>query len=61
MWDEEPVGSAPVRSPEEPGALADDDELTGDETERDYATERVPSAAEEDALHIEPHRLDRPD
>lgn len=34
------------------GALADDDEFTGDETTRDVATERVPQAAEEAALHI---------
>jgi hypothetical protein len=34
------------------GALADDDEFTGDETTRDVATERVPPAAEEAALHI---------
>ena|SRR5688500_3183003 len=34
------------------GALADDDEFTGDETTRDVATERVPRPAEEAALHI---------
>jgi hypothetical protein len=35
------------------GALADDDEFTGDETTRDVATERVATPAEEAALHIE--------
>jgi hypothetical protein len=34
------------------GALADDDEFTGDETTRDVATERVPRPAEEAALHV---------
>jgi len=34
------------------GALADDDEFTGDETTRDVATERVPPPAEETALHL---------
>jgi hypothetical protein len=30
-----------------------DDEVTGDETTRDVATERVPPPAEEVALHVE--------
>jgi E3 ubiquitin-protein ligase HUWE1 len=59
---EEPLeGTGEVAaSPEEPGQLADDDEFTGDESARDYATEHVPTPAEDDALHVEPHRLDRP-
>jgi hypothetical protein len=39
--------------PDDHGALSDDDEFTGDETTRDYATERVTPSAEEAALHIE--------
>jgi hypothetical protein len=35
------------------GALADDDEFTGDETTRDVATERVPPAAEDQAMHVQ--------
>jgi hypothetical protein len=35
------------------GPLADDDEVSGDETARDVATERVARPAEEAALHIE--------
>ena len=40
---------------EDPDVLdrAPDDELTGDETTRDIAPERVPPPAEETALHIE--------
>lgn len=40
--------------PDDPGPLAEDDEFTGDESLRDYATERVPPPAEEIALHVEP-------
>ena len=35
------------------GPLAPDDEFTGDETTRDIATEGVPRAAEDAAVHIE--------
>ena len=35
------------------GALAEDDEFTGDETRRDVATEHVPAPAEEAAVRIE--------
>jgi hypothetical protein len=35
------------------GPLAPDDEFTGDETTRDYPTERTAAAAEEAALHVE--------
>jgi hypothetical protein len=35
------------------GALAPDDEFTGDETTRDVVTERVPAPAEEAALHVD--------
>jgi hypothetical protein len=59
--EEAPGGSGEVASgSDEPGQLAEDDEFTGDETVRDYATEHVPPPAEEDALHVEPHRLDQP-
>jgi hypothetical protein len=34
------------------GPLAPDDEFTGDETTRDYATEREPRSAEEAAVHV---------
>jgi hypothetical protein len=36
------------------GALAPDDEFSGDETTRDVTTERVPTSAEEQAVHVEP-------
>jgi hypothetical protein len=53
-----PITSSSSRSgtevlPDDHGALSDDDEFTGDETARDYATERVTPSAEESALHIE--------
>jgi hypothetical protein len=35
------------------GPLDPEDEFTGDETTRDYATERVARPAEETALHVE--------
>jgi hypothetical protein len=35
------------------GPLDPEDEFTGDETTRDYATEREPRPAEETALHVE--------
>jgi hypothetical protein len=35
------------------GPLAPDDEFTGDETTRDYPTERTAAAAEEAAVHVE--------
>lgn len=35
------------------GPLAPDDEFTGDETTRDYPTEREPRSAEEAAVHVE--------
>lgn len=35
------------------GPLAPDDEFTGDETTRDYPTERTAAPAEEAALHVE--------
>jgi hypothetical protein len=38
---------------EAPGALSDEDQVTGDETARDVATERVTPPAEEAAIHIE--------
>jgi len=44
---------AAVRPDPSTGALADDDEFTGDETTRDVATEKAPPSAEEDAIHIE--------
>jgi hypothetical protein len=57
--EEPPGGSRDVASrSDDPGQLSEEDEFTGDETVRDYATERVPPPAEEDALHVEPHRLD---
>jgi hypothetical protein len=34
------------------GSLSDDDQVTGDETTRDYGTERVPLDAEDAAVHI---------
>lgn len=62
VWEDGPEGgSGPAaRGPGEPGPLADDDEFTGDESERDYATEHVAEAAEDDALHVEPHRFEEP-
>jgi hypothetical protein len=38
---------------EELGALDADDDFSGDETTRDYATERVPVPAEEAAVRVE--------
>jgi hypothetical protein len=35
------------------GALAPDDEFSGDETTRDVASERVPTPAEDAAVHID--------
>lgn len=35
------------------GPLAPDDEFTGDETTRDYPTEREPRSAEEAAVHVQ--------
>lgn len=34
------------------GSLSEDDDFTGDETTRDYGTERVPRSAEDDAVHV---------
>jgi hypothetical protein len=39
--------------PDDPGALAEDDEITGDETGRDVSTERTTPPAEESAVHVE--------
>lgn len=52
--DDEPelVGDA-VEEDRERGPLAPDDEFTGDETTRDYPTERQARPAEETALHVE--------
>src|SRR5262245_13086131 len=39
---------------DEIGARDPDDEFSGDETTRDVVTERVPTSAEEQAMHVEP-------
>ena len=46
--------NVPVVEDDGMGALAPDDELSGDETTRDVATERVAPAAEDLAMHVEP-------
>lgn len=50
---EEDVLAETVEEEEDFGALAADDEFSGDETTRDVATERVPPPAEAVAVHID--------
>jgi hypothetical protein len=47
------VAEAAVNDERDAGPRADDDEFTGDETTRDFATEHVPPPAEETAVHID--------
>jgi hypothetical protein len=51
--------NVPVVEENDIGALDPDDEFTGDETTRDVATERVPPAAEDAAMHVEPEARQR--
>jgi hypothetical protein len=51
--------NVPVVVEDDIGALDPDDEFTGDETTRDVATERVPPAAEDAAMHVEPEARQR--
>ena len=45
--------AAPEDATDEAGPLADDDEFTGDETQRDVPTERVTPPAEESAVQVD--------
>lgn len=51
--------NVPVVEEDDVGPLAPDDEISGDETTRDVATERVPPPAEDTAMHVEPERRQR--
>jgi hypothetical protein len=46
-------GEGPGGAGEDVGPLSDEDEVSGDETTRDVATERTAPAAEEAAVHLE--------
>jgi hypothetical protein len=51
--DESELLGASVEDDPAHGPLAPDDEISGDETTRDFATEHVTTDAEEAAIHIE--------
>jgi hypothetical protein len=50
--DEKDLVATPLEQ-EQVGPLSEDDQVTGDETRRDVATERVPRPAEEDAVRLD--------